>query len=407
MGFAPTNYVAGVPTNSGTAARPTPATWQDKQYQDAQDAWNAQGAGVYGAEAGAKTAQDAATAASGSALGRLGALNPTNTQGYNPTDLANFDSSKFLTGPGSAASDMAAGYAANSGGPRIQGAGVGGAGYADAKKAALAIGDFDPTAYGTTFAQGAESEFNTNLGTQLDALQRKSAGTGRLETGFYTGDQGKVATNLGQDFNDKLSQAATTFSGQRLTALQGSASALTGIDADIASNNLDATKEADYSRLTTQQQAISAKLAEQGMTVSEQQQAASLGLTQAQMLAQLQLTKAQGLDNFNLNKTSTGLDAALREEQMARSSYSSAAGAAGAYTSASRDWAAQDKQTQDEIDFHTAVAKYLAGLGGKPSGPGGPNLPPNTGTGGAGPAQDDPYAWLKTEAKQLGVPFGG
>ena len=394
--------------STGVVKKPAPTTWQDQEYQDATAAWNAQGANVYGAETTAAAGQAAAVGQSGAALARVNAFAPTNLQGYNPTDLAGYNVSKTLTGPSGTASALAGSYA-GSGSPSVMGVGGapgGAAGFADAKAAATASMNFDPTSYGTTFAQGAETQFNTDLTTQLDQLQRNSAGTGRLETGFYTGDEGTVATNLGKDFNSKIAQAATTFSGQKLSALQGGAAALTGIDQNIATDAQAATNEVDYKNLTQQQTAVSAKLAEEGMSVGEQEEAASLGLSQAQMLAQLGMQKATSLDQFGQNTVNTGLQAALSEEQMARSSYSSAASAAGAYTSASRDWAAQDKQTQDQIDFETALAKYLAGMGGKPTGPGGPNLPPGT-TGASGPNQADPYAWLKAEAAGLGVPFAG
>ena len=304
---------AAAPYNPYTVARPKPTSWQGSAQDSAQDLWNAQEPGVYGAESDALTGQGTAVSGSQSALARLGQFQAPNT-------MRGASGRSFNT--------------------------------AGADNAALE--GFDPTAAGTTFAQGAVGQFNEDLSTQLAALERKSAGTGRLQTGFYTGDQGTVATNLGKDFNAQLAQAATTFSGQRLAALQGAATGATNIAQDEAGNELTSSGQ-------------------------------------------------------NLTARNDALTGALNEEQMARQGYQSAASNAGAYTSATRDWAAQDKTAQDQIDYNAALALYMQGKGGFPTGPGGPTLPmvPPTGVTGAPGTPSDNAApgWLTAEAKAFGVPY--
>ncbi len=374
---APTSY------SMYGSARPAPKNWQTSQYQGAQDLWNEQGADVLGAVAPAARGQAGAIDASGSALSRLSSFSPTAVQNFQPTALTAYDPNQYLKGPSGAASAYTK---ANAFTP----AAVAPTDWSAATSSTAALGAFDPSAAGKEYAGGAVSEFNQNLDTQLSALERKSAGTGRLETGFYTGDQGTVATNLGKDYNSKLAEAALTFSGQRESALAGAAGDYISIAGTQGSQAQAKANEQDYATLSGRGQDIGALTAEEQMGVSEQEAGAQLGLSRANDISGLDYSKARDTSSMDLQARSTGLDAALREEQMARSGYTSAAGAAGAYTSATRNWAATDKQTQDAIDYQSALAKYLQGQGGMPTGPGGSVLPNVYGqVGGGVPSAND------------------
>lgn len=304
---------ASTPYNPYTVARPKPTTWQGSEVDSAQDLWNQQAPGVYGAESDALAAQGTATQGSQTALSRLGNFMAPNTN-----------------------------------------AGVSGRSFNAASADTAALENFDPSAAGTTYATGAEDQFNLNLQQQLGALQSKSAGTGRLQTGFYTADQGTVAEELGQNFNAQLAQAATTFSGQRLSALQGAATGQTNIAEDQAGNELTSSGQ-------------------------------------------------------NLTARNDALTGALSEEQMARNTYQADANTAGAYTSATRDWASQDKTSQDQIDYNTALALYMQGKGGFPTGPGGPTLaaaPPSGYAGVQGTAGQPSWQALgQAKASASGLPF--
>lgn len=397
--------------SSAAPALPAPTTWQQGEQEDAIKNWNAQAPQVYGAESSAFTGQENAIGNTNSALARLQMMTPQQLGSYTPSDLAGYNPSSYLTGAGGAAGALAKSYADGSGGSRTIASGSGNpaSDFSAAQKAANDLGNFDPSAAGMTFAKGAEDAFNQNLTTQLAALQRGAAGTGRLQTGFYTGDQGTVATNLGKDFNSQIAQAALTFSGQRLSALQGAAGAQTTLGSDIASARQAATNESDAMTQAQRALAVNAGLTEEGMTTQEQEQAASLGLSRANDLSNLGLSRAQMMDQFGLTTSNDALQAALAQEQMARQGYQSAASTAAGFTSATRDYAMQDKATQDQIDFENALLKYLAGMGGQPAGPGGITLPATTRAGGQGNSAqaNDPYAYLRSQAASLGVPFVG
>ena len=378
------------------SARPAPKNWQTSQYQGAQDLWNAQGADVLGAVGPAAAGQAGAIDASGSALSRLTAFSPTALQNYQPTALQAYDPNQYLKGPSGAASTYA-------GANPLTAAPVAPTDWSAASGATGALENFDPSAAGKTFATGAVGQFNENLDTQLSALERKSAGTGRLETGFYTGDQGTVATNLGKDYNAQLAEAATTFSGQRESALAGAAGDYISIAGTQGQEAQAKANEQDYVGATGRAQNLGALTAEEQMGVSEQETGAQLGLSKANDVSNLDYTQARDTSSMDLQAGTTALQAALEKEQMARSGYTSAAGAAGAYTSATRNWAATDKQTQDEIDYQDALARYHAGAGGMPTTAGGGTLPDVYGqVGGSGPAAKAGIpGWLATEASQL------
>lgn len=67
---------------------------------------------------------------------------------------------------------------------------------------------FDPSAALNKYAEGAYGNFSTQLKQQLGDLAGKSVGAGRLDTGFFDQDQGKVMTDLGTNFINDLNTHA-------------------------------------------------------------------------------------------------------------------------------------------------------------------------------------------------------
>lgn len=72
---------------------------------------------------------------------------------------------------------------------------------------------FDPKAAYADYTKGAIGDFNTQLSKQLTTLKGSEAGAGRLDSGFYDQDQGKVVTDLGTNLQNQLSQQALNVTG--------------------------------------------------------------------------------------------------------------------------------------------------------------------------------------------------
>lgn len=155
---------------------------------------------------------------------------------------------------------------------------------------------FDPTEYGTTFARGAYGDFQAQLGDELTNLTNRSVGAGRLRTGFFDQDQGGVVMRLGSDFNNRIAQASTVFSGQRLDALRSGAQ----------------LREGAVSRI-----------------------------------ADLSYNRARDLDESNFRTRNTALGASMDRERLASDEYQRNADRIAEYVSANREWAAMDREREE------------------------------------------------------------
>ena len=65
------------------------------------------------------------------------------------------------------------------------------------------------------YAAGGLAGVKSQLGTELDSLAGKAAGSGRLNTGFYDLDQGDVVRNVYGDYDRGLQQAALQTTGMQ------------------------------------------------------------------------------------------------------------------------------------------------------------------------------------------------
>lgn len=353
---------ASTPSYGAAPARPAAKTWQEQQQYDAQDAWKQQGSSVYGDQSSARDTASTYRAGADSAASTFAGGQPAAVAAWKPMAAGPSQLDKWL-GSAPAFAGGGGGGGGGAGGVGSVGLPGGGGGGAAPSGQALsrfdpkALEDFDPAAYGKDYAKGAYGQFQTDLGDQLSQLERSSAGTGRLKTGFYTGDQGRTVERLGGQFEDKLSQAATTFSGQRLSALQGGEQLryqrAAGIDADAltasaqadaraqasASNNLRATEDQNNFALDRWKTGLNAagsadELAYRG---TADRNAQTYG-------------QAQFQDTMGYNTRKGGLDAALAREQEYNGLAGKANDRADSYTSSTREWAANDRDSQDSRD---------------------------------------------------------
>lgn len=353
----------------GAVPRPKPSTWQEGQEQGAQDLWNQQYPTLAGAEAGAEAGKAGAITRSGSAFDRIGSYTPAATKAYNPSEQAAFDPSQFYTGVrgGAATAALARGGAV----PQVGGAGALEAFHPSAEQnfSSADVSNFDPSEYGSTFAKGAYGEFSQNLNRKFEDLTTKNAGTGRLRSGWFDRDRGRAAVEIGGDFNNKLAQAATTFSAQRLQAVTGGADLRFRAAAGVDAGNLSRAQGMDANAIAASGANAGNALARMKLGADTALGEESLGANMAGDQARLALSRAQGIDTGNLTRAhdmdsltlqahSTGLSSALESERMARADANTAADRTGSYVSANREWAGSDRQTQDERDYQAAMAAY-------------------------------------------------
>ncbi|MDZ7418780.1 MAG: hypothetical protein ONB52_21865 [candidate division KSB1 bacterium] len=67
---------------------------------------------------------------------------------------------------------------------------------------------FDPSAALRQYAMGTYGEFSRQLGRALEQLRGQAVGAGRLDTGFYDADQGRLITDLASRYQDLLAARA-------------------------------------------------------------------------------------------------------------------------------------------------------------------------------------------------------
>lgn len=70
------------------------------------------------------------------------------------------------------------------------------------------LATYDPTAALQQYGAAAGSQFNTALNQNLKSLQGRAASAGRLKTGFYDQDVGRLTTNLAQQYQTDLAGEA-------------------------------------------------------------------------------------------------------------------------------------------------------------------------------------------------------
>lgn len=344
----------GLPTSSygprRRASRP-----EDAAYNNAADRFDADSAWVDADRSGAGTRRTTAGARADGAVSGVTGYRPTNTEAYRPNELTGYDPSSYYAdalasagggGAGARGSSRAAGYK-----PGAL------AGYSSGELEGYSADDvsnFDPSAYGKEFAGGAYGDFKNQLGDELRGLSARSVAGGRINTGFFDEDQGGVVTRLGSDFSNKLAQASTVFSGQRLDALKTGAGYRLDRASGIDRNRLDAARGQDELSLEGAKSADSldydyAQLddAASGRRLSAAGDMARLGFDRASALDDRGFERSRYLDDMGYDSRKTALDASLSRERLASDEYQRNADRASEYSTARRDWADSDRAYQD------------------------------------------------------------
>lgn len=275
------------------------------------------------------------------------------------------------------------------------------------------VSNFDPSAAGSTWASGAYGDFSKKLQLNLDKLQNASVAAGRTNTNLFDRDTGRLVNQNANDFSNALAQEAGVFSGQRLQGLTSGAqmrlSAAQGIDTNMLSkaqgmdtnairqNEFGASLAQQYDQMNTQ-----ADLSQRGQNIGMADNQASLALRRAAGMdqgtfdtanaqanlsqrsqefnasqkqsaateqARLGFEKGSALDNaantrsyqndqLTFNARNAGLSAALQREAMGQGGAQYAQGRADAYTSATRNWASSDENTQYTRDQQKKATAY-------------------------------------------------
>jgi hypothetical protein len=388
--------------NAYAPKRPAPQTWQESDQYGADDAWNAQGQRVQQGQDDAagdkKRSQDAADSAADMASN----YRATNTEnyhpgaisGYQPSAVANWMASmpKYQSGAGGAGGVVGS-MGESSGSFSVDG------GKSNALRgfSAQALTDFDPSSYGKEFAKGAGAQNDFTLGQELDTLQNRAVGAGRLRTGLFDRDQGRTIQNVRGDLNSKIAQQAGVFSGQRLSALQGGTQLEYERAAGIERNSLEASGQ--YNSLTQSREANALRATEDANNFAAEnwrsgigaaESADRLGFERATGIDDRNWGRAQSLDASGRTNVQTGLDAALSRERLNYGAYDTANERSDSYTSSSREWAHKQRQEQDARD----LVKRRTGA-------------PGGGGAGGGSTAPDPYSVNRKLAASYGVPFVG
>jgi hypothetical protein len=226
--------------------------------------------------------------------------------------------------------------------------------------------NYDPSEYGGQFAQGAYGEFEMNLRDQLEQLTNASAG-GRMRTGWFDADRGRVVTDNAKNFSNSLMQAATTFSGQRLDAL-GRASDLDFRRAsEIDSNSRQMTALASELGLRARTAADEVNLR---AAIAGDQHALGLlaeanGMTKAAAGLAIDKLRIETQNNqFNAGQANTmataDADRGLRRDQMYgdwamgrddanRRDFNTSADRAAALASSNMEWSRADRDFDDKV----------------------------------------------------------
>lgn len=388
---------------SSRIPRPAPTTYGEQRQNDAQDEWDKAGGWVEEDRLGAARRRDDTYGAGGAALDSYNnrdvatetrAFQPTNVQGYSPTQLQQWMRSLSMgprTGGRSAPAAVPSRWA-----PGGAAAATGGIPFASKNLEAFdnsALMNFDPSAAGKEFASGAYSDYQTGLKDDLRLFDDQSIAAGRLRTGQYDVDKGQVITQRGRDFDARIAQAALDFSGQRLSALTaGSGQRLTRAS-DMDANarmlaelnaNLGFQRERGsaedaikYAGLENEQYGLETD--RYGMGLKGAQSIDDMGWNRATTLDEFGRSRATGIDAITESRAKTGLDAALDREGRYAGEYGGYADRSGDYLSGSLDRAEQDRGAQD---LRAELARIKMGTSG----------PAKFGGGLSGSAAPNPYA---------------
>lgn len=220
--------------------------------------------------------------------------------------------------------------------------------------------NYDPSQYGQEYARGAYGEFERNLEGQLRELTERSAG-GRMRTGWFDADRGRVVTSNARDFSNALSRAAVDFSGQRLDAI-GRASTLGFQRAEAMDSNARqmASLAAELGlRQATDADRMSLEAAMAGDDFAIKRLAQQNGMSEAALRASLQMAEME-MNNAQFNAGQVNQMGRFNAEQAQRQNeftggmtrdfynadradFQSAADRAAQFASSDMDWSRADR----------------------------------------------------------------
>lgn len=355
-------------------SRPDPENWQTARDYDAMDRWDDLGRTVDSDLDRAGDIRNETRTGAKSALDKVNTGRSTNVEGYRATNTESFQptqmgqwlstlSSSFGSRP--TASRASTGSVGSVGGmPSPASSGVRPYEGELAKFDSSDVSDFDPGSYGKEYASGAYGEFQDLLGDELQGLENRSVGAGRLRTGLFDRDQSSIITRLGSDYNNKMAQQSGTFAGQRLDALRSGADLRYRRASDIDTNTLAREAAAQRAAETSAANALRASELQNdydlglydsetkryGLGIDAARSADEMGYRRASDLDKYGYDRATYLDDQQFARDRTGLDAALMEEGRYIDDYDRTFGRASDYASSSRDWAAADREAQDLRD---------------------------------------------------------
>jgi hypothetical protein len=95
--------------------------------------------------------------------------------------------------------------------------------------------DFDPTQAVTRFGQGFLDEAREGLGQDFESLAGQSVGSGRLRTGFFQRDSGRLFQDFNRRVSNAIAQQSLEASRQSLVNIQG----LQGFGGDLLRQQTD------------------------------------------------------------------------------------------------------------------------------------------------------------------------
>lgn len=329
----------------------------------------------------ARRGRDTAAGAAGAAVGSFGSRNPSaNVGGWAPSAVAGYSPTQIQQWMGSMSGLGAAPTLSKP--PAVSAQSVN---YKDvnfdnpnlSQFSADRLLNFDPSAAGETFAKGAFGDFQNSLKDNLQEYDDQSIAAGRLRTGQYDVDKGRVVTRLGSDFSNRIAQAALEFSGQRLQGLtsgtqmqlerasnmDANARAIAELNANLglraqetnAGNALTASTANAANALAGDRNAIDlfgAQTSRAGTMGNLALGADELNFKKASAIDAGTWGQATFMDNAGNEQARTGLEAALGRERTYLDNYNTASDRSSSYASADRQWAdyeRQMKELKDEI----------------------------------------------------------
>lgn len=383
-------------------------SWQQSRENEARDRWDREGKMVDDDVARSGRDRGRYQGQADEAYDRFGRLTPGRTAAWNPSNTEGYRSARtdaWLAGAGGS----------SLGGSEARDEGIGAlAGFNPdelGKFSSDDVSNFDPSAFGKEFYGGAQGAFQLGLGDDLDALREAAVGRGRLGSGFYDKDVGSIVNRNSAQFANTIAQAATVFSGQKLGALESGAGMRLDRARGIDELNFQKASGRDSNAITAQtaRDRFNLGKADNELGWGKAKLDASMGADEldyrrAHDLDTMGWDKAAFGDDFDFRRDSQRMNTAADRERTYMDDYGRNRDRAADYASSNRDWAAMDRQMQDERDFRAREDRLATSrMAGNRYGT------PDRGRGIAGSPARTPMSEAEAQARrladQLHVPY--